>query len=88
MGKGQSPFLRKTKFKNTHISTEFRTFYPYEQCRTYVNKRSSPDSDVFGNHPQASVFPIGTNFVQVSIELRCVKVLSDWRHVVGHVSLL
>jgi len=61
------------KFKNTCISTESKTFYPHEECWTYVKKisarqwRHSLRNNNYG--PGASVFPIGTNFVQVSPNL-------------------
>jgi len=57
------------KFKNTCISSESKTFYPYEKCRTYVNQTIFARQCVHwlrNNHHWASVFPIGTNFVQVS----------------------
>ena len=34
----QSPLPSIMKFKNTCILTIQKTFYPYEKCRTYVNK--------------------------------------------------
>ena len=57
------------KFKNTCISSESKTFYPYEKCRTYVNQTIFARQWCHwlrNNHRWASVFPIGTNFVQVS----------------------
>jgi len=69
LGRGIAPLPSIMKFKNACISTKSKTFYPHEQCRTYVNKTIFVQKwrhSLRNNHYRASVFPIGTNFVQVS----------------------
>ena len=61
------------KFKNTCISTESKTFYPHEECRTYVKKRYPPDSDVM--RYVITITGLGPLYFQLApISFRCPQI--------------
>ena len=63
-GEGAEPLpciIKFKKMKNTCISTESKTLYPHEKCRTYVNKT------IFARHNNYG--PL--YFLLVSISFRC-----------------
>ena len=81
-GEGAEPPPSIMKFENTRISTESKTFYPYEKCRTHVNKKIFGRHSLRNNNHPASVFPTGANFVQVSPP---VVQMTIWAQIIGAV---
>jgi len=81
LGRGNCSLLDIMKFKNTCTSTESKTFYPHENAKRVLTKRPLPDSDVIRCiiTITACVFPVGTDFVQVSpLLLKLWLVTSDY----------
>ena len=57
-----------TKFKNTCILTESKTFYPHEKCQTYVNKTIFARHHSLCNNHYRPLY-----FILVPISFRCPR---------------